>query len=131
MKITSTQARFRADWAVTVLIRAGSVPDRPVQHSRTGAVYQVQRVTLEFTATAVSEAPWTPAALKLTGLTLSSGPLTDIRDSFRVSSVTLAGARLKTDGTPGQQPVTERLWGREEHPDWLRELITTTREQLS
>ena len=128
MNITSTAARFTATWAVEILIDPGSVPDRPVPYSRTGAVYRPGRITLKFT-TAVRHPD--PSALKLTSLTAGHGPLSTARDSIRLDSAHAYGPRLKANGEPGQHAVNERFYGQDEPPEWLRELVTRTREQLS
>lgn len=126
--ITSTEARFSATWTVEVLIEPGSIPDRPMPYSRAGSLYRVQRVTLEFITSASDS---NPAALKLTSLTVSTGPLLTARDSVRLYRTDIYGPRLKKDGTPGQHVVTERFYGQERAPEWLRELIDQTREQLT
>jgi hypothetical protein len=125
MTVTSTSARFSATWAVEILIEPGSVPDRPQPYSRTGAVYRPTSVKLDFTASMGSN---DPAALKLEN---GSVFLRMVRDSIRLYDARVYGARLKANGEPGQHVVTERFYGQEERPEWLRGLITRTREQLS
>jgi hypothetical protein len=116
--ITSTVARFTGAWTVNLLIEAGSVPDRPTPFGRAGKLYRPDRLELVLQVIAAHGDPY---ALQMEN---GSGFMRTARDSLRLHSATLYGYRLKADGQPGQQGVTEHLYARTDGmPGWVQAAV--------
>jgi hypothetical protein len=113
-----TQARFTGTWTIDQRIEPGSVPDRPVPFSRAGKLYRPGRLELVLRAGAAHA---DPCALRMEN---GSGPMRAARDGLQLHSATLYGGRLKADGQPGAQGVTEHLYARTAvMPDWVQAAV--------
>jgi hypothetical protein len=125
VKTTVTQTTFSASWATEMMIEPGSVPDRAVPRNSTGAIYRPQRLRLTFTAEARHQAAH---ALQLEN---GSGFMRAARDVIKPRGVVIFGGRIKKDGTPGGQLVTENFYGNASlAPDWAQDAVAKTLADL-
>jgi hypothetical protein len=81
--------------------------DRPVQYSRTGAMYRPNYLRFTLTSTSLEE-----------------GRNPRYKD-LGIGTIALSGRRLRKDGTPGGQETTERIYNYEHEklPEWVMPLI--------
>jgi hypothetical protein len=117
-KITGLSAAVHASWSMDIAIEPGSVPDRDQPYSSIGARYRPDRLRLTYEAAAES-------AIGL-GMLAPHRAAGQLRRVVRHRGTVITGRRLRRDGTPGAQAVTENFYGSSRNlPGWALELAVT------
>jgi hypothetical protein len=120
--IIASETAFTAAWTAELVIEPGSVPDRAVPRTGSGALYRPGALRMTFT---VRTRHPDAGALQLES---GSSYLAAARTAVRLKEISVYGARLKKDGTPGGQVTVEDFpYGSiRMAPDWAQAAVAET-----
>jgi hypothetical protein len=120
--ITGTRASATMSWTLNMTIEPGSVPDRPMKHSRDEKTYRPDTLNVAFAV-----CRYDPDLHALVPELL--GPA---RSDIRMGALSIQGQRVLSDGRSGAQRHSENFYGgTRDVPDWALALIASALSTLN